>query len=71
MANLLDEALKEIYKETMGRDPLAFMKDAIDWNAFPPLLKDIYQRVQSNRAILHLDSLLIPLRSPLSFESWS
>ena len=42
MANLLDEALKEIYKETMGRDPLAFMKDVIDWNAFPLLLKDIY-----------------------------
>jgi len=42
MANLLDEALKEIYKEAIGRDPLAFMKDAIDWNAFPSLLKDIY-----------------------------
>jgi len=42
MANLLDEALREIYKETIGRDPLAFMKDAIDWNAFPSLLKDIY-----------------------------
>jgi len=26
MANPLDEALKEIYKETIGRDPLAFMK---------------------------------------------
>ena len=39
MSNLLDEALKEIYKERMGRDPLAFMKDAIDWNAFPPLLE--------------------------------
>ena len=43
MANLLDEALKEIYKERMGRDPLAFMKDAIDWNAFPPLLEDLYR----------------------------
>ena len=42
MANLLDEALKEICKETMGRDPMTFMKEAIDWNAFPPLLKDIY-----------------------------
>jgi len=28
MANLLDEALREIYKERMS-DPLAFMKDAI------------------------------------------
>jgi len=29
MANILDEALKEIYKERMYHDPLAFMKDAI------------------------------------------
>jgi len=29
IANLLDEALKEIYKERMGHDPLAFMKDAM------------------------------------------
>ena len=43
MANLLDEALREIYKERMGRDPLAFMKDAIDWNAFSPLLEDLYR----------------------------
>jgi len=42
MANLLDEALREIYKERMGHDPLAFMKDAMYWNAFPYLLKDIY-----------------------------
>jgi hypothetical protein len=42
MANLLDEALREIYKETIGRDPLAFMKDAMYLNAFPYLLKDIY-----------------------------
>jgi len=42
MANILDEALREIYNERMGRDPLAFMKDAIDWNAFSPLFKDIY-----------------------------
>jgi hypothetical protein len=43
MANLPDEALREIYKEGMGRNPLAFMKDAIDWNAFPPLLEDLYR----------------------------
>jgi len=30
MANLLDEALREIYRETICHDPLAFMKDAID-----------------------------------------
>ncbi|MEM3191446.1 MAG: hypothetical protein QXV17_03410 [Candidatus Micrarchaeaceae archaeon] len=23
-------------------DPLKFMKDAIEWSAFPPLLKDLY-----------------------------
>jgi len=27
-----------IYGERMYHDPLAFMKDAIDWNAFSPLL---------------------------------
>jgi len=43
MANLLDEAIKEIYKEMIGRDPLAFMKDAIDWNAYSPLLEDLYR----------------------------
>ena len=34
MADLLDESIKEKYRQ--------FMKDAIDWNAFPSLLKDIY-----------------------------
>ncbi|MEM4066615.1 MAG: hypothetical protein QXV17_07130 [Candidatus Micrarchaeaceae archaeon] len=24
------------------KDPLKFMKDAIEWSAFPPLLKDLY-----------------------------
>ena len=42
MANLLDEALREIYRERMYHDLLAFMKDAIDWNAFSPLLGDLY-----------------------------
>ena len=27
----------------MYHDPLAFMKDAIDWNAFSPLLEDLYR----------------------------
>jgi len=43
MANILDEALREIYGERMYHDPPAFMKDAIDWNAFPPLLEDLYR----------------------------
>jgi len=29
MANILDEALREIYRERMCYGPLAFMKDAI------------------------------------------
>jgi len=29
MANLLDEALREIYRERMYHDPLVLMKDAI------------------------------------------
>ncbi len=43
MVNLLTEALEEIYNKTMGPDPLAFIKDAIDWNALPPLLEDLYR----------------------------
>jgi len=29
MANILDESLREIYRERMYHDPLAFMKDEI------------------------------------------
>ncbi len=54
MASLLDEALKEIYKETMGRDPLVFMKDAIDWNAFPPLLEDLYRNSTDKGGALNI-----------------
>ncbi len=42
MSGLLDEALKEKYRMNAINDPLAFAKDAIDWSAFPPLLKDLY-----------------------------
>ena len=42
MSSLLDHALKEKYRTNAINDPLAFMKDAIDWTAFPPLLKDLY-----------------------------
>jgi len=42
MADLLDESIKEKYRQYFVNDPLNFMKDAIDWNAFPSLLKDIY-----------------------------
>jgi len=36
-----DESIKQKYRQFMN-DPLKFMKDAIDWNAFPSLLKDLY-----------------------------
>ncbi|MEM3844792.1 MAG: transposase [Candidatus Parvarchaeota archaeon] len=42
MANPLDESRKEKYKQSFIKDPLKFMKDAIEWSAFPPLLKDLY-----------------------------
>ncbi|MEM3828929.1 MAG: hypothetical protein QXP36_06930 [Conexivisphaerales archaeon] len=42
MANLLDESIKEKYKQYFINDPLKFMKDAIEWSAFPPLSKDLY-----------------------------
>ncbi len=43
MSSLLDEALKEKYRLNAIHDPLAYMKDAIDWSMFPPLLKDMYR----------------------------
>jgi len=42
LADLLDESIKEKYRQYFVNDPLRFMKDAIDWNAFPSLLKNIY-----------------------------
>ncbi len=42
MSVLLYEALKEKYRTNAINDPLAFTKDAIDWNIFPPLLRDLY-----------------------------
>jgi hypothetical protein len=42
MADRLDESIKEKYRQYFVNDPLKFMKDAIYWNAFPSLLKDIY-----------------------------
>ena len=34
--------IREKYRQYFLCDPLIFMEDAIEWNAFPPLLKDIY-----------------------------
>jgi IS5 family transposase len=42
MANLLDESIKEKYRQYFINDPLKFMKETIDWNAFPPLLRELY-----------------------------
>ena len=44
MNSHLDEALREKYRQYFINDPLAFAKDAIDWSAFPPLLKDLYHK---------------------------
>ena len=43
MSSLTDHALKEKYRMNAINDPLAFMKDAIDWGTLPPLLKDLYR----------------------------
>ena len=43
MSSLLDEALKEKYRISGIHDPLAYVKDAIDWTVFPDLLKDLYR----------------------------
>ncbi|MCL5408395.1 MAG: transposase [Candidatus Thermoplasmatota archaeon] len=42
MASLLDESIKEKYRQYFINDPLKFMKESIDWRVFPPLLKDLY-----------------------------
>ena len=42
MSTLYSETLKEIYRLNDIHDPLAYMKDAIDWSVFPELLKDLY-----------------------------
>ena len=42
MSDLLDHALKEKYNSMQINDPLTFVKNAIDWDAFTPLLNDLY-----------------------------
>ena len=39
MADLLDESIREKYRQYFINDPLEFMRKAVDWSAFPPLLK--------------------------------
>ena len=43
MSSLPDEELKEKCRINGIHDPLACMKDAIDWSVFPELLKDLYR----------------------------
>ena len=42
MSDLLDHAIKEKYNTMKINDPLIFVKNAIDWDAFTPLLKYLY-----------------------------
>ena len=42
MSDLFDHALREKYRNSGIHDPLAFIKNAIDWNSFSVLLKDLY-----------------------------
>ena len=39
---LYAETLMGIYRLNSINDPLAYMRDAIDWSVFPELLKDLY-----------------------------
>ena len=42
MSGLFDHALKEKYNSMKINDSLPFIKSAVDWDSFTPLLKDLY-----------------------------
>ena len=48
MSDLLDHALKEKYNSMKINHPLIFVKNAIDWDAFTPLLNDLYHNDTDN-----------------------
>ncbi len=48
MSDLFDHALREKYNSMKINDPLVFIKNAIDWDAFTPLLKDLYRNDTDN-----------------------
>ena len=48
MSDLLDHAIKEKYNSMKINDPLIFVKNAIDWDAFTPLLNDLYHNDTDN-----------------------
>ena len=51
ISDLLEHAIKEKYNTMKINDPLIFVKNAIHWDAFTPLLSDLY----------HNDTLSAPL----------
>ena len=48
MSNLLDHAIKEKYNTMKINDPLIFVKNPIDWDAFTPFLNDLYHNDTDN-----------------------
>ena len=48
MSDLFDEVLREKYRQYLVNDLFAFAKESIDWNAFPPLLNDLYHNDTDN-----------------------
>ena len=48
MSDLLDHAINEKYSTMKINDPLIFVKNAIDLDAFTPLLNDLYHNDADN-----------------------
>ena len=48
MSDLLDHAINEKYSIMKINEPLIFVKNAIDWDAFTPLLNDLYHNDTDN-----------------------
>ena len=42
MADFLDESIREKYRQYFINYLVEFMRKAVDWSAFPPLLKELY-----------------------------
>ena len=48
MSSPFDHAFREKYNSMKINDPLVFIKNAIDWDAFTALLKDLYRNNSDN-----------------------
>ena len=48
MSDLFDTALREKFRQYFVNDPFIFVKNAIDWDAFTPLLNDLYHNDTDN-----------------------